>query len=98
MATADERETTVTVCDSDAHVRVWSNRRRDITKLRNHSRVTIVSEGVHDGTPWVEAILPAAEWSPVHGIKRRRKPLTDDQREAAVERLRIAREARNGAG
>lgn len=93
MASAEERETTVTVTDADDYVMVWSNRRKDITKLRRNALVTIVSEGVHDGTAWVEARIPADKWNPVTGIKRSRRPLTEEQRVAAAERLRAAREA-----
>jgi hypothetical protein len=93
MASPDERETTLTVTDADDVVRVWSNRRKDITKLRRHPLIRIVREGIDQGTVWVEAEIPADKWNPVSGAKRASKPLTPEQRAAAAERLRQAREA-----
>lgn len=92
MAEAAERETTVTVTDADDVVRLWSNRRKDITKLRKHPLATVVSEGIDQGTAWVEVEIPADKWNPVTGIKRAGRKLTDEQRQAMAERLRRARE------
>ncbi len=91
MATPEERETTVTVTDADAVVRVWSNRRRDVSKLRKHPLFQVENSGFDGSTEWVEGTIPSDKWNPVTGIKRKARQLTDEQRAAAGERLRRAR-------
>ncbi len=94
---AEERETTVTVTDVCEYVQIYSCRRKDITALRKNPKVTITREGVADGSPFVFATVPATEWSPVSGIKRTAKPLTEEQKQERAARLRrnVAEKAKN---
>lgn len=86
-----ERETVVTTSDGDDLVRVWTAQRTVITRISRDSRFTIVGSGEHDGSRWVSATIPAEKWNPVTGAKRTRT-MTDEQKAAAAERLRAARE------
>lgn len=88
---AHERETVITVSDGADTVHIWTAQRTVITKLRKDDRFTITGEGEHDGTNWVSATIPAEKWNPVTGAKRNRT-MTDEQRRAAGERLKAARE------
>ena len=89
---AFERETVITTSDGDDLVRVWTAQRTVITRISRDSRFTIVDSGEHGGTRWVSATIPAEKWSPVTGVKRTRT-MSDEQKAAAAERLRAAREA-----
>lgn len=86
-----ERETVVTTSDGDDLVRIWTAQRTVITRINRDSRFTVVDSGEHDGSRWVSATIPAEKWSPVTGVKRTRT-MTDEQKAAAAERLRAARE------
>lgn len=88
---AFERETIVTTSDGDDLVRVWTAQRTVITRISKDPRFTIVDSGEHEGTRWVSATIPAEKWNPVTGAKRNRT-MTDEQKKAAAERLRAARE------
>lgn len=90
---ASERETTVTSTDGDDTVRIWTAQRRHIGRLRRHPAYTEVASGFHDGSEWAEFTIPADRWNPATGAKRERAPLTDEQRQAAAQRLAAAREA-----
>lgn len=87
-----ERETVVTTSDGDDLVRVWTAQRTVITRISRDDRFTIVDSGEHEGTRWVSATIPAEKWNPVTGAKRTRT-MTDEQKKAAADRLRAAREA-----
>lgn len=92
---AEERETTVVVGELDGMVRIQTSIRRHITKLRKHSRATEVRTVRVGSSEEVTFEIPAAEWNPVTGIKRKGHTLTEEQRAAAAVRLAKARE---GAG
>lgn len=91
--TAPERETVITSSDGDDYVEFWTTQRKVITRLRRNERVEIVDEGTYEGSEWVHARILASLWSPTSGVKRKSKPMTEEQRQAAGERLRKAREA-----
>ncbi len=91
MATAAERETTVTVTDESPNVLIWSAQRKYITRLRKHPSFTETRSGYHEGTEWAQFSIPADQWNPASGAKRKRAPLTEEQRLAVAERLRKAR-------
>ena len=86
----EERETTITTSDADELVRVWTAQRKHITRLRKDSAFTQVRTGFHGTTEWAEFTIPADRWSPA-GVRRKRPPLTEEQRQAAADRLRKAR-------
>lgn len=90
--TAPERETVVNADDDASTVRIWTAQRRYITRLRRNSAFTETATGFHGSTEWAEFTIPAADWNPASGAKRRVN-LTDEQRQAAADRLRAAREA-----
>jgi hypothetical protein len=88
--TAAERETIINASDADDLVRIWTAQRRHITRLRNNPSFTEVATGHYGTTEWAEFTIPADSWSAASGAKRR-VTLTDEQRQAAAERLRAAR-------
>ncbi|MBD3778498.1 MAG: hypothetical protein IE923_04435 [Micrococcales bacterium] len=87
---ASERETTVTATDADDTVRIWTAQRRYIGRLRRHPAFTEVGTGVHDGSEWAEFTIPADQWNPATGAKRK-STLTDEQKRAAAQRLAASR-------
>lgn len=89
---AAERETTVTITDADDVVRIWTAQRRYLGRLRRHPSYTEVKSGTHGGTEWAEFTIPASEWNPATGAKRKSN-MTDEQKAALAERLRAVRGA-----
>lgn len=90
--TAAERETTVTTTDADDTVRIWTAQRRHIGRMRRHDAFTEVKTGTIGGSEWAEFTIPADQWNPASGAKRKSN-LTDEQRQASAARLAAAREA-----
>ena len=89
-----ERETTVNASDGDGVVRIWTAQRKHITRMRRHDSFTETATGYHGGTEWAEFTIPASDWNPASGAKRKRN-LTDEQRQALADRLAKAREAQS---
>jgi hypothetical protein len=87
---ASERETTVTTTDADDTVRIWTAQRRHIGRMRRHPAFTEVGTGFYDGSEWAEFAIPADQWPPASGAKRKSN-LTDEQKQAAAARLAAAR-------
>ena len=87
---AAERETTVTITDADDVVRIWTAQRRYLGRLRRHPSYTEVKSGTHGGTEWAEFTIPASEWNPATGAKRK-VTMTAEQRAAIAARLRAVR-------
>lgn len=92
--TADERETVITVNDGEDIVRLWTAQRPVIRRVRSDSRWTVVEIGEHDGSPYISATCPKSSWNPLSGMKKRRAPMTEEQKQQAAARLRAAREAK----
>lgn len=92
--TPHERETIVNATDGDEVVRVWTAQRKHITKLRRNDAFTETASGYHGGTEWAEFAIPATDWNPASGAKRKRAPLTEEQRQALADRLAKSREER----
>lgn len=91
----EEQETTVVKNNGSDEVLIWSNIASDILKLRRNGGVKIIREGRHGRTHWVEARVARDQWNPVGGVKRQTKRvMTEEQRLAAGERLKKAREER----
>lgn len=88
---ASERETTVSSTDDADEVRIWSAQRRHIGRMRRHPSFTEVRSGFHDGSEWAEFTIPADQWNPASGAKRK-SGLSDEQKRAAADRLRAGRE------
>lgn len=87
--TAFERETTVTSTGGDDWVHIYSYQRRHITALKK--RVANMPEYVVEHVPdvFIHLRVPAHNWNPATGLKRRVSP---EQRQASAERLRKIRE------
>lgn len=82
-----ERETVVTMCDGDDLVSIWTAQRRQITRLRKHASYTETGSGYHGTTEWASFSIPASEWNVSSGAKVKRKPMSEEQRKVAAERL-----------
>ena len=91
---SDERETVITVTDADQSVHIWTAQKRHITRMRKHDSFTETATGYHGTTEWASFTIPARDWNPASGAKRKRN-LTDEQRQALADRLARSREARS---
>ena len=89
--TPPERETVVNATDADDLTRITTGQRRFITRLRKHPSFTEVRTWHEGTTEWAEFTIPAGQWNPASGAKRRTRPMTEAERAAAAERLREAR-------
>jgi hypothetical protein len=85
-----EWETTVTYDHLLQEVRIYTTVPRHINKLRKDERAKVTG----DEGDAVNATINAADFDPLSGFKRKSKPMDPEQREAAIERLKKAREAR----
>lgn len=102
MAGRDEQETTVSQGRLDKYVEIWSNNVVDVRKLEKESRAkrivpapdevksddlaTYLEEG------WGATYrISTEDFTPLGGFRRKRAPLTDEQKTALAERLRGAR-------
>lgn len=83
MATLDEQETTVTYTRADNVVRIYTAVPRHIRALRGNDRAT----ETRSGDDWAEFTVPATEFDPVKGFKRR-VTMSDEQRQAASDRMK----------
>jgi len=90
---ATERETVITVSDEDKLVHIWTAQRPVINRMQKHPSFTLLKAGTYEGSPWAEFTIPADQWNPVTGAKRRSN-LTDEQRAAAAERMRQVRQSK----
>ncbi len=89
--TPPERETVVNATDADELTRITTGQRRFITRLRKHPSFTEVRTWHEGTTEWAAFTIPADQWNPASGAKRRTRPMTEAERAAAAERLREAR-------
>lgn len=101
MAGRDEQETQVTQGRLDEYVEIWSNNVVDVRKLEKESRAERVgvaralnesqlAEHLEAGFG-VTYRISTEDFTPLGGFRRKRKPLTDEQKAALGERLRGAR-------
>lgn len=101
MAGRDEQETSVTQGRLDDYVEIWSNNVVDVRKLEKEARAKRVSpEGDVTAEELAEHLeagfgvtyrISTEDFTPLGGFRRKRKPLTDEQKAALGERLRGAR-------
>jgi hypothetical protein len=89
--TAPERETIIGTSDADDHWWIWTAQRRVITKLKKNPAAVLVDEGSHGSSVWAEFRIPGNLVSFRSGTRKR--AMTNEQKVAAVERLRKARRA-----
>ena len=90
--TAPERETTIISTDGDDLVTIETAQRRYITRLRKNPRFLEVAQGEFEGSEWARFTIPARDWSPATGAKRKRN-LTAEQREELRQRFAKARKS-----
>ena len=91
MTSNAERETTAVKGKTESVVRIWTLgvRRTDARKLDKDNRVVCVKRNSDDvGGFYVRR----SRGSVTSGLKRRSKPMSDEQRAAAAERFRQYRE------
>lgn len=81
--TIDEMETTVTFVRSDNVVRIYSSNPKHLNRLRADERATITK----DYGDSAEFTIPADQFDPLKGFKRKSRPLTEEQRQALADRL-----------
>lgn len=90
--TKDEQETIVNYSRADDTVAIYTTNPAHMRRLRKDDRFTITREHREDGvTVGLDATIPADQFNPLGGVKRRSKPLTDAQRAALSERLHAVR-------
>ena len=90
--TAPERETTVISTDGDDLVTIETAQRRYLTRLRKSARFLEVAQGEFEGSEWARFTIPARDWNPATGAKRKRN-LTAVQRQELADRLARARQS-----
>lgn len=88
---AEERETTVVVGELDGMVRIQTSIRRHISRLRKAHDVQEIRTVRVGSSEEVTFEIPADLWNPVSGVKRRRAPLSAEQRQALADRLAKSR-------
>lgn len=86
----DEQETTVSYGANDEIVRIFSTVPKHIRKLRAREGVVIT----RDEGDLVFAEVDRGQFDPFTGFKRKSRPMTPAEKEAAVARLARAREAK----
>lgn len=107
MAARDEQETNITHGRLDDYVEIWSNNVVDVRKLEKEPRAIRITKKDFDGRPLnsgtiVEHLeagfgvtyhVSTEDFNPLGGFRRKRV-MTEEQKAAAGERLRAAREAK----
>lgn len=83
--TPEERETTIVWSDADQYIRVTTFQRALVRRLIRDARFTQVKGGEWGGNPWGEFTIAADQWSPVSGVRRLGRPLSDEARAALAE-------------
>lgn len=85
-----EQETTVTWPNEGEVAYIYSTVPKHLRKLRARDGVV----EVNGGPDWGSFTVPRTGFDPFTGFKRKSKPMSPEQREAAIVRLRGARESR----
>ncbi len=91
MTARDEMETTVAWPVVGGEAFVYSTVPKHVRRMERDERFTR-RDG--DGVSWGSYVVSSQDLDPLRGVKRRSKPMTDEQRDAARERLRAAREGK----
>lgn len=90
MTSMEEQETTVTHIRGEERVLVYTANVVHLRALRKNPRAVQYAGGDDWGSFWIAA----EDFDPLKGFRRVKRELTPEQREAAVERMRLAREAK----
>lgn len=91
VAAGSERETTITSTDDDDTVRIWTNQKRYIGRMRRHPSFTETGTGFDGTTEWASFEIPADQWNPATGAKRN-VVMSDERKAELAERFRVSRE------
>lgn len=87
--TLDEQETIVNHTRTDSTVAIFTTNPAHMRRIRKDDRFTITREHCEDGViVGLDATIPADQFNPLGGVKRRSKPLTDAQRAERAEAMR----------
>lgn len=79
--TLDEQETIINHTRSDAAVSIYTTNPAHMRRIRKDDRFTVTREHLEAGeVVGLDATIPADQFNPLGGIKRRVKPLSDAQR------------------
>lgn len=92
MTARAEQETTVTAGRDETTVYVWTNNPVHARRLEKDTRVVKVSGNSDEVGGQYQ--IPADVFDPLRGFRRKSRPLTPAQREAAAQRLTAARKAK----
>lgn len=87
MTLREEQEVTVTWIRSENVVRIYSSNPVEVRRLRKDDRVT----QVQGDETWGNFTVPATDFSPLKGFKRRVK-MSDAQKDVLRKRLKAMRE------
>jgi hypothetical protein len=90
MTARAEQETTVSAGRDDDMVHIYTSNVVHLRRLRKDARFTEVRGDEEQGF----FMIPADLFDPIRGLRRKRAPMTDEQRAEASARLAAAREAR----
>ena len=103
MAGRDEQETSVTQGRLDDYVEIWSNNTVDVRALEKESRAKRVSpEGIATIEELTEHLdagfgvtyrISTDDFHPLKGFRRKRAPMTDEQKAAVTARLQAGRKS-----
>lgn len=106
MAGRDEQETTVAQGRLDDCVEIWTNNVVDVRALEKEERAKRVSPVYPGGVAYTDTELAAHveegwgvtyrvstdDFHPLKGFRRKRAPMTDEQKAAVTARLRAGRQ------
>lgn len=90
MATLDEQETTITFGRTEPVAHIYTSDARHLWRLREDDRAT-ETDG---GEDWGNFTVPMDRVSPLKFFKAKRAPMSDEQRQAASDRLRALHAAK----
>lgn len=85
--TLAERETTVTATEADEWVEIHTFQRRYMGALLRKLPNSNMLVAKHEPGEYLHVRLPAHEWNPATGVKRKGKPLTPERRAELAEQL-----------
>lgn len=89
----EEQETTVSVTRADEFVHIWTAIPAHINRLKKNTSFTLLRESTTKGEIWASFSIPATNWNPASGAKRKRN-LSEEQKAESAARLKKARESR----
>lgn len=79
--TLEEQETIINHARTDKTVSIYTTNPAHMRRIRKDDRFTVTREHIEDGNiVGLDATIPADQFNPLGGVRRRVKPLTDTQR------------------